>query len=149
MDRRQTRPWLIADARLGDELWESLRRLPPGSGVLVLRPLDPAEWRRLRHFARRRRLDIASEESGQAVRVHDVRELRRALAARTPLILLSPLFPTRSHPGRRPLPAMRAAALARLAKRRLVALGGMDSRRYRRIAALGFTSWAAIDAFRT
>jgi thiamine-phosphate pyrophosphorylase len=73
--------------------------------------------------------------------------LRQALLGRTPLILLSPIHPTRSHPDRRPLPRMRAAALARLAKRRLVALGGMDARRYAKIARLGFSGWAGIDAY--
>jgi thiamine-phosphate pyrophosphorylase len=42
---------------------------------------------------------------------------------------------------------MRAAALARLARRRLVALGGMDARRYAKIARLGFSGWAGIDAY--
>lgn len=44
---------------------------------------------------------------------------------------------------------MRAAALARLAGRGLIALGGMDARRYATIARLGFDGWAGIDAFRT
>jgi hypothetical protein len=44
---------------------------------------------------------------------------------------------------------MRAAALARLAGRNAIALGGMSRRRYAKIAALGFTGWAGIDAFRT
>src|SRR3712207_6813533 len=38
MKRRQTMPkqWLIADERLGPTLSPVLRKLPPGSGVLVL-----------------------------------------------------------------------------------------------------------------
>jgi thiamine-phosphate pyrophosphorylase len=44
---------------------------------------------------------------------------------------------------------MRAAALARLGGRNLLALGGMNARRFRRIERLGFYGWAAIDAFRT
>jgi thiamine-phosphate pyrophosphorylase len=44
---------------------------------------------------------------------------------------------------------MRAAALARLAGRKLVALGGMDERRFRRVERLGFVGWAGISAFRT
>jgi thiamine-phosphate pyrophosphorylase len=80
--------------------------------------------------------------------VHDNRELRDALLRRMPLILMSPLYPTASHPHWRPIPAMRAAAFARLAQRRLIALGGMDAQRYAKIAPLGFIGWAGISAFR-
>ncbi len=149
MRRRQTLPeqWLVADERLGDELWAAVRRLPPGSGILMLRALDSKERRRLRRLATLRAVNVVQERRGKAARVHDSGELRRALLARTPLILLSPIHPTRSHPDPRPIPRMRAAALARLARRRLVALGGMDARRYAKIARLGFSGWAGIDAY--
>jgi thiamine-phosphate pyrophosphorylase len=146
MRRRQTVPrqWLIVTPDKRDELVETARRLPRGSGVLLLCPLPPAQMRSLR----RRGLAIA-REGREAARVHDRRELRQALLRRTPLILLSPFYPTNSHPGQLPLPRMRAAALARLGGRRLIALGGLDARRYAKIAALGFTGWAGISAFRT
>jgi thiamine monophosphate synthase len=44
---------------------------------------------------------------------------------------------------------MRAAALAALGSRKLIALGGMNAERYARIAQLGFMGWAGISAFRT
>jgi thiamine-phosphate pyrophosphorylase len=103
----------------------------------------------LRRAAAARRLILAFESHGEAARVHDSAELRQALLAGTPLILLSPIHPTSSHPGWRPLPRMRAAAIARLGRRRLIALGGMDARRFRRIERLGFQGWAGISAFRT
>lgn len=65
------------------------------------------------------------------------------------MVLLSPLFPTDSHPDWKPLKRMRAAAFARLARRKLIALGGMDARRFARIRHLGFKGWAGISAFRT
>lgn len=92
---------------------------------------------------------MIDEAGGAAVRVHNIRELRRALLARTPLILLSPIYPTRSHPDWAALQRMRAAALARLGGRRLIALGGMDERNFRRVERLGFQGWAGISAFRT
>jgi thiamine-phosphate pyrophosphorylase len=149
MTRRQRVPeqWLIADERLGGELWRTVQRLPPGSGVILLRELRPGEQRRLRHVAALRRLVIVHHAS--AARVHNVRELRTALLRRARLILVSPMHETRSHPDWAPLPLMRAAALARLAGRNAIALGGMSRRRYAKIAALGFTGWAGIDAFRT
>ena len=149
MTRRQTGPeqWLIADLRLGAELWPALRRLARGSGVLLLRKLDAGEWRRIRHLARLRHLTVIDDAS--AVRVHDLRELSRALSRRGPLILISPIHATRSHPDWIPMPRMRAAALARLTGRKAIALGGMNAQRYARIARLGFIGWAGIEAFRT
>lgn len=141
------RQWLIANSPFGHELWVAIRRLPRGSGVLVIHNLDAKESRRLRYLARQRKLTLASE-GRMAARVHNVRELRRALHRRTPLVLLSPLHATLSHPAARPLPRMRAAALARLGKRRAFALGGMDARKFARVEALGFQGWAGISAFR-
>jgi thiamine-phosphate pyrophosphorylase len=92
---------------------------------------------------------MAEERTGHAKRVHNLSELRSAMLKRTPLVLLSPIYPTSTHPDWVPLPRMRAAALARLARRRLVALGGMDARRFRRVKNLGFQAWAGISGFRT
>ena len=136
----------MADRRL--RAGAAIARLARNSGVLVIGKLGAAERRRLRHVARLRGLTVAFENRGDAARVHDVRELRRALLRRTPLILLSPIYPTRSHPEWTPLPRLRAAALARLGGRQLIALGGMDERRFRRIERLGFQGWAGISAFR-
>lgn len=145
------RQWLIIDTRLGDELWRTAERLPSGSGLLILlHDLSAGKRerviRRLRYRAAATSLVIVDEEKG-AARVHNLRELRWALPARTPLILLSPIHRTRSHPTWPPIPRMRAAAYARLAGRNLIALGGMDERRFRRIERLGFIGWAGIDAW--
>jgi thiamine-phosphate pyrophosphorylase len=151
MKRRQTLPseWLIIAEQPAAGTWRSLRRLPSGSGILLLSDLSASERLRLRHLARSRALVLVEEASGDAARVHDLRELCRALLRRTALVLVSPLFPTASHADWTPLPRMRAAALARLAKRRAIALGGMNRKRYAKIAPLGFIGWAGISAFRT
>lgn len=149
MMRRQTGPeqWLIlASAPLRQD-WLAIRRLPRGSGVLLLRTLGAKERRTLRHIATLRRLKLATEGRSGAARVHNVREMRQALLRRTPMILMSPIHPTRSHPGWKPLPRMRASALARLADRSALALGGMNARRYAKIAPLGFIGWAGISAW--
>lgn len=150
MSRRQTVPrqWLIVDRPPDTHLWKALRKLQRGSGVLVISALEPSQWRRLRHLARLRELSVV-EEHGNAARVHNVGELRRALLRRTAFILISPIRPTSSHPDWAPLPRMRSAALARLANRRAIALGGMDARGYAGLAQLGFIGWAGISAFRT
>ena len=147
MSRRQTMPreWLIIRDAHDHDAIRAAKKLRSGSGVLLLQPLQPRDLRALRS----RGLVIISERAGRAARVHNVRELRRALLARTPVILLSPLHATRSHPRWKAIPRMRAAALARLGGRRLFALGGMDERKFARIRKLGFQGWAGISAFRT
>ncbi|HEY8592299.1 MAG TPA: thiamine phosphate synthase [Sphingomicrobium sp.] len=151
MPRRQTSPsrWLLVTDANSAEVLELARQLPAGSGILVLVPLVSSQMLRLRYIAALRRLTVTEEAPGAAARVHNIKELRRALLRRTDIIMLSPLYPTRSHPDWQPLGRMQAAAVARLGGRRLVALGGMDAKRYARVARLGFSGWAGISAFRT
>jgi thiamine-phosphate pyrophosphorylase len=136
--------WFIVDGPVDER---ALAKLPRLTGLLLLdgRRADV----RLRTLARTRGLVVAEETRGEAVRVHDLAELRRAVLARAPMILLSPIYPTGSHPDWPAIPKMRAAAMARLARRRLFALGGMDDKRFARIRRLGFQAWAGISAFRT
>jgi hypothetical protein len=91
MKRRQTsipRRWLIADNRNREDLRAALRKLSRGSGVLVvIHDIAPQErqklLRRLRQAGRTKRLTIVDEAAGAARRVHNIRELRDALLART------------------------------------------------------------------
>lgn len=82
--------------------------------------------------------------------VHDAREARRARRAKADGVFISPLHPTRSHPG---APALGPAAwlrLARLAGGQPIALGGMTPTRARQLnrRASGIKpGWAAIDAW--
>jgi len=154
MKRRQPLPrqWLVADGRTGQRLWLALATVPRGSGVLVLYRDLPKRERaallaKLLRVARRRRLVVADETAGEAARVHDLKELRGSSLRRTPLIFLSPMFETRSHPSWKPLPRMRAAAMVRLAPVPVMALGGMNEQRFRRVKRLGFQGWAGIDAW--
>jgi thiamine-phosphate pyrophosphorylase len=149
MTRRQSMPqqWLILDT--DRDRWSAVRRLARGSGVLLIHALSREQAARLRRLAWLRGLTVVAERPRTAARVHDVRELRRAVLRRTPLILLSPIFPTHSHLDWKPLPRMRAAALARLTGRKAIALGGMSQKRYAKVAPLGFIGWAGISAFRT
>lgn len=78
--------------------------------------------------------------------VHDRRELRAAQRQGADLIFLSPLFPTRSHPGSGALGAGRFAALARMANVPVMALGGVAGRHGATIRALGAAGFGAIDS---
>jgi len=156
----------MTDERLDDGLWPALFRLPPGSGVVFRHySLPPAErralFRRVRRVARARRLllSVARPEGlGLGDGVHGVAG-RRALtwpahdrvqavtgARAGAALFVSPVFPTRSHPGAKILGVPRAAAIGRGLGVPGVALGGMTPARFRRIRGLGFDGWAAIDA---
>jgi thiamine-phosphate pyrophosphorylase len=81
--------------------------------------------------------------------VHDRHEARRARRAKADGVFISPLHPTRSHPG---APALGRAAwlrLARLSGAKAVALGGMTPARARALSRASRISpgWAAIDAW--
>lgn len=160
------RLWLLTDERQGEALWPALDRLPRGSGVVVRHYSLPIEKRmELARRVARRGLFVAFAGSDDEARragaraaygvgsfglprlypVHNLRELRRAHAARAALVLISPVFPTRSHPDARALGALRFAMLARRSNIPVVALGGMTARRYQRLRPLGAQGWAAID----
>jgi thiamine-phosphate pyrophosphorylase len=62
--------------------------------------------------------------------------------------LLSPIFPTASHPERSPLTPLRAVAVARLALGAVYALGGVDAGNVGRIAQHRFAGVAAIRGLR-
>ena len=166
---------LLTDERLGDRLWPALERLPRGGIVVFRHyGLPPAERRALlgkvRRVASARGLRLAVAGAGLGVAragpggafgthgrdprrrpglrtwpAHDAREVIAGMRAGADLILISPVFPTRSHPGSRTLGLCRAMALARLAPGKAVALGGMNARRFKRLR--GFVGWAAIDAW--
>ncbi|MFN4021074.1 MAG: thiamine phosphate synthase [Erythrobacter sp.] len=77
---------------------------------------------------------------------HDLAELGLAARLGADAALLSPVFPTRSHPGAAVLGPVRFRLLARQARVPVIALGGMNAQRAR---TLGWNRWAAIDAFVT
>jgi thiamine-phosphate pyrophosphorylase len=165
MPRRQPLPrlWLMTDERQGDDLWEALERLPKGSGVVFRHyGLVPAERRRLfdrvRRVARRRRLLLLAggeglrgdgvhggHRGGFSASAHNLRELKTAERSGARLIFLSPAFPTRSHPGDRALGPVRFGLIAAQAKVPIIALGGMDARKARRLPHI--YGWAGIDAW--
>ena len=132
-----------------------LMRIARARRLLLLLAGSPAEARRwgmdgvhlrqhlARDAARARRLGLIL-----TMPVHDAREARGARRAGADVVFISPLYPTRSHPG---APALGVAAwlrLARLAGAQPVALGGMTSARARKLKrAGGMPGWAAIDAW--
>lgn len=164
--------WLVTDARTAAVLGPSLRGLPRGSGVIFRHYHLPPVARRaafeqtlrlcrarghvivLAGTAREARAWGADGAYGPpavlapgpaALRLctaHSLRELAAAARARADAVLLSPVFPTRSHPGGRTLGPVRFLLLARHSPIPVIALGGMTAATARRLPGFG---WAAID----
>jgi thiamine-phosphate pyrophosphorylase len=173
MNRRHLalpRVWMLTDERQGEAMWDAIARLPPGAGVVVRHYSLPladrlAMARRIRADGRFVAFagaeDDARQAGAQAVYgasqrrgplprlypVHNRSEIGAAERAGAALLLLSPVFPTRSHPGARTLGPHRFARLAASARKPVIALGGMTSPRFRRLQKLGAEGWAAIDAW--
>jgi len=167
MKRRQPLPrlWLMTDERQGDGLWRALERLPRGAGI-VFRHYALPRRERAALFAKVRRIAAARGltlivagaplpggggthgRAGRGLRtasVHNLRELKAAERAGADLVFLSPVYPTRSHPGARPLGPRRFALIAHQAKVPVIALGGMDAAKARSLG--GAYGWAGIDAW--
>lgn len=167
------RLWMMTDERQGDGLFAAIRRLPAGSGI-VFRHKNSAKGERrkifdkVRKIARRQELllflagtdakarrwgaDGAHHRKPHPPRigtapVHDLREIRAAERSGAAAVFLSPLHPTRSHPGAPAMGRMRFAALVRTTRLPVIALGGVDRVRGAAAMRLGAWGWAAIDAW--
>jgi len=164
--------WLLSDERNDALLEGALVRLPRGSGFVFRHyhlppPARIARWNELRQIARSRsHVVVLADSALTALRwgadgvyaapralyptralltlatAHSLAEVGLANRARADLVLLSPAFPTRTHPDAKPLGPLRFRLLAAHATMPVIALGGMTRRTERR---LGWPRWAAID----
>lgn len=166
------RVWLMTDERIVD-LARAVARVPKGSGIVFRHHATPARERhalfdQIKAIARRQRLvllladtpmrakawgaDGAHHRSAlksrgfRSVAVHNGRELVLARRIGADLMFVSPVFETRSHPDARTLGPTRLGLLVGDQRSRVVALGGMTARKFRRLQGLGLHGWAAIDA---
>jgi len=164
--------WLLSDERNDTQLEAALRRLPRGSGFVYRHYHLPPEarlarWVALLRVARARgHLAILADSALTArewgadglygapralcptrrlltlATAHSLREIAEANRACADAVLLSPAFPTRSHPGAKALGPARFRLLATRAVMPVIALGGMNPRTAHRLRWL---RWAAID----
>ena len=166
--------WLMTDERIADDmLLDAVARLPCGAGILFRHySLKPDKRRtlfgRVHRLARRRRLVLFLAGSEPAAigwgcdgfhgrtghrpnrllcsaPVHNVPEIRAAERSGADILFLSPLFPTRSHPGSATLGRSRFSRLARQTRLPVIALGGITPESARHLKSLGAFGWAAID----
>jgi len=172
MRARQPLPrlWLITDERQGEGMLGAVSRLPEGAGI-VFRHYSLAEVARRDLFeavraaapgpvllagpAAQAQAWGADGSHGQgpgrglrSAPVHSHAEIRQAERDGADLLFLSPVYPTASHPGGRTLGLARFAWLARRTPLPVIALGGMNPTRGRRLASFGAYGWAGISAFR-
>lgn len=166
------RTWLMTDEREDERLWDAIERLPARSGIVFRHYSLPADARRalfreVRIRARRRGLVLLlGGASGAApawgadgwhgpgrgrglhsAPVHDFGELRAAERGGAALLFVSPVYRTRSHPNAPGLGEKKFSQLVRQAQTPVIALGGVDRERWRRLRLLGAYGWAGIDAW--
>jgi len=166
--------WMMSDERMGDGFLPALARMPKGSGLLFRHYATPAAERRAlfdvaRRIARARRMVIILAGRVQAATAwradgvhggrrvhtprsllhtmpaHNRRELRTAESCGADLIFVSPVFPTRSHPGARMLGRRGLIQLTLQAKTPVIALGGMTEHRFKTLKSKNIIGWSAID----
>lgn len=177
MDRSHPLPriWMMTDERFGDVLLRAIRRMPYRSGVIFRHYATPmAERRRLfravRHLCKQRgHILLLAGDARTAVRwgadghhqrsgrigshilsapVHSSAEIRSMRASQPDLLFISPVHPTRSHPGAKTLGPMGFNRLAALdSQSKIIALGGMTRQRAHMMKPTAAYGWAAIDAF--
>lgn len=174
------RCWLMTDRRLGQSMPALVAAMPPRSGVIIRpHAMDPRGRvgliRTIRRIGRAKRhmlliadhvtagfdgihgggparakVAVARPDRFVSMPVHSQREARAARQAGARLCLISPVLPTRSHPG---APCLGRRGFARLARQigshaYAIALGGIDAAAFRRLRRDGAHGWAAIDAWR-
>jgi thiamine-phosphate pyrophosphorylase len=160
---------MMTDERQGDTLFRTIGRLPAGAGIVFRHYRLPEVARRdlfeqVRAAAPGLILLAGPAEQAHAwgadgshghgpshglrsAPVHDQAQIRAAERSGADLLFLSPAFATNSHPGARTLGLARFAWLARRTPLPVIALGGMNPARGRRLASFGAYGWAAIDAW--
>jgi thiamine-phosphate pyrophosphorylase len=164
--------WLLSDQRNDAALAAALERLPRGSGFIYrhshLADGDRiARWFELLRIVRAKRHVAVLADSAQTAcewhadgvygapralyptrdlltlaTAHSLAEIGQANRVGADAVLLSPTFPTRSHPDAATLGPIRFRLLAAHAQMPVIALGGMTGLTARR---LDWPRWAAID----
>jgi thiamine-phosphate pyrophosphorylase len=174
--RQQTWPriWLMTDERMGERLWDAVRRLPASAGIVLRHYSLTATERanlaqRLAAFTRDRGLTFGIAGDTQLARavgadfvhnprdacgellfsrsVHNLAQTEAARADGAALVFVSPVYSTRSHPGSKPLGEVEAVRLAETAGVPAIALGGMNAQNFAAFSHQAFHGWAGIDAW--
>lgn len=164
--------WLLSDERNDARLEQALALLPPGNAFVfrhyhLQAPARRQRFDELAAIARAGKHLVILSSAGELAQewgadgiygppdrlaklpgllrlatAHDAREISLANRARADGVFLSPVFPTRTHPGGASLGKSLFHDLAAQALMPVIALGGMTAQNAR---ALQWPRWAAID----
>ena len=125
--------------------FHALKRIADAKGHLVIladSAMTAREWGAHGIYGAARSLYPTRGDLVTIATAHDLAEIAAANRARADAVMLSPVFPTRSHPGAATLGPLRFRRLARHALMPVIALGGMSQIHADR---LEWPHWAAID----
>lgn len=138
------RHYHLPDPARGARFLELRRRARRGGHMVVLADsaVTAAEWGADGIYGSPRALWPRRDGLVRLATAHSSAEIGMANRLGADAILLSPVFPTRSHPDAATLGPVRFRLLARLARSPVIALGGMSMAGARR---LDWPRWAAID----
>lgn len=132
----------------GPDRWErfrALRRVAQGRDhtiILADSALTATEWGADGIYGAPRALWPRRHGLLHLATAHNLTEIGLANRYGADAVLLSPVFPTRSHPGGKVLGPTQFRLLAKHSQVPVIALGGMDNHQVR---ALKWPRWAAID----
>ena len=82
-----------------------------------------------------------------SISVHAGMDVRKSLNVKADLVFISPVFPTSSHASKQHLGTIKLGLLARLFKKDIIALGGINNKNIARLRSLPIAGCAGIDVF--
>ena len=78
---------------------------------------------------------------------HHARNLRKSINLKADIIFISPVFPSTSHKNKQCLGVIKLGLMARLFKKHVIALGGINNKNIGRLRSLPISGCAGIDLF--
>jgi len=79
---------------------------------------------------------------------HHAKDLRKSINLKADLIFISPVFPSTSHKNKQCLGVIKLGLMARLFKKNVIALGGINNKNISRLRSLPISGCAGIDMFK-
>ena len=82
-----------------------------------------------------------------SISVHTAKDIRKSINVKADLVFISPVFPSSSHKSKHHLGVIKLGLLARLFKKDVIALGGINNKNIARLRSLPISGCAGIDVF--
>jgi thiamine-phosphate pyrophosphorylase len=82
-----------------------------------------------------------------SISVHTARDIRKSINVKADLVFISSVFPSSSHKSKQHLGIIKLGLLARLFKKDVIALGGINNKNIARLRSLPISGCAGIDVF--